>query len=114
MTQAVCFKCGEIKFGAFVACSHCGGAPVSDEDLVLLSLLAKTGSTLERDVIILRLIDQVITKMKIKRQSNPEHLFEALAARTSEAGFSFEEIQKVALRTKDEYFVAATTSQTSL
>jgi hypothetical protein len=35
VTQAVCFKCGEIKFGAFVACNHCGDTPSSDDDLVL-------------------------------------------------------------------------------
>ncbi|MBA6348812.1 hypothetical protein [Colwellia sp. BRX8-9] len=35
MTQAVCFKCGEIKFGAFMLCSHCSATPSADEDLVL-------------------------------------------------------------------------------
>jgi len=79
-----------------------------------LSLLAKTGSTLERDIIILRLIDQVITERKIKRQSNPDQLFEALSTRTSETVFSFEEIQKVAFRTKDETFIAAITGQSAV
>ena len=35
MTQAVCFKCGEIKFGAFVLCPHCNARPSADEELVL-------------------------------------------------------------------------------
>ena len=35
MTQAVCFKCGEIKHGAFTDCPHCGERPVSDEDFVI-------------------------------------------------------------------------------
>jgi len=35
MTQAVCFKCGEIKYGAFTKCSHCGERPVTDDELVL-------------------------------------------------------------------------------
>jgi hypothetical protein len=35
MTQAVCFRCGEIKFGAFVVCPHCGGKPKTDDELVL-------------------------------------------------------------------------------
>jgi hypothetical protein len=79
-----------------------------------LSLLARRGSKLERDVIVLRFIDQVITEMKIKRQSNPEQLFEALSTRTSETGFSLEEIKKVSLRTKDETFIASTTGQASV
>lgn len=35
MTQAVCFKCGEIKHGAFTECPHCGATPVTDDDLVI-------------------------------------------------------------------------------
>ncbi len=35
MTQAVCFKCGELKHGAFTDCPHCGARPVTDEDLVI-------------------------------------------------------------------------------
>lgn len=35
MTQAVCFKCGEMKHGAFTDCPHCGGRPVTDDELVL-------------------------------------------------------------------------------
>ncbi|MEI7931734.1 MAG: hypothetical protein WCI21_01575 [Alphaproteobacteria bacterium] len=35
MTQAVCFKCGAIKFGAFTACKSCDGTPQSDEDLIM-------------------------------------------------------------------------------
>jgi hypothetical protein len=35
MTQAVCFKCGVIKFGAFVDCPKCGALPESEDDLLL-------------------------------------------------------------------------------
>jgi hypothetical protein len=35
MTQAVCFKCGKMKHGAFTNCPHCGGRPVTDDELVL-------------------------------------------------------------------------------
>jgi hypothetical protein len=35
MTQAVCFKCGEMKHGAFTDCSCCGARPVTDDDLVI-------------------------------------------------------------------------------
>ena len=67
MTQAVCFKCGEIKFGAFVACSHCGGTPVSDEDLVLS--LAMTDHYFTLDV--MRQMGQSI------KQGTPPNLDEA-------------------------------------
>jgi hypothetical protein len=35
MTVAVCFKCGIIKFGAFVPCPDCSAAPQTEDDLVL-------------------------------------------------------------------------------
>ena len=35
MTQAVCFRCGVIKFGAFVPCSDCGAMPENEDDLAL-------------------------------------------------------------------------------
>lgn len=35
MTQAVCFKCGEMKWGAFGNCKACGAQPQSDDDLML-------------------------------------------------------------------------------
>jgi hypothetical protein len=35
VTQAVCFKCGVIKFGAFVACPECSAAPQTEDDLAL-------------------------------------------------------------------------------
>jgi len=35
MTQAVCFKCGEIKLGAFVLCPYCNARPSADEELIL-------------------------------------------------------------------------------
>ncbi len=35
MTVAVCFHCGELKFGAFCPCNECGQTPETDDDLVL-------------------------------------------------------------------------------
>ena len=35
MTQAVCFKCGEIKFGAFCPCLKCHATPATEDDLVI-------------------------------------------------------------------------------
>ena len=35
MTDAVCFNCGEIKFGAFVHCPGCGVKPKTDDELAL-------------------------------------------------------------------------------
>jgi hypothetical protein len=35
MTTAVCFKCGAIKFGAFVPCPECGGFPRNEDELAL-------------------------------------------------------------------------------
>jgi hypothetical protein len=35
MTQAVCFKCGSLKLGAFSDCGSCGARPQSDDDLML-------------------------------------------------------------------------------
>ena len=35
MTQAVCFKCGDIKWGAFNHCENCGAMPKSDDELML-------------------------------------------------------------------------------
>jgi len=35
MAYAVCFHCGEMKFGALVSCPHCGRCPESDGDLLL-------------------------------------------------------------------------------
>ena len=32
MTVAVCYKCGEFKFGAFLPCKKCGTRPESEED----------------------------------------------------------------------------------
>lgn len=33
MTTAVCWKCGVIKFGAFVPCPECHGTPATDDEL---------------------------------------------------------------------------------
>ena len=35
MTMAVCFKCGVIKFGAFVPCPECSAFPRTEDDLAL-------------------------------------------------------------------------------
>src|SRR5262245_35907353 len=35
MTMAVCFKCGDIKFGAFVPCPKCAGMPQTEDELAL-------------------------------------------------------------------------------
>lgn len=35
MTQAVCFRCGEIKFGSFCPCGKCRAVPATDDDLAL-------------------------------------------------------------------------------
>jgi hypothetical protein len=35
MTMAVCFKCGVIKFGAFVPCPECSAAPRTEDELAL-------------------------------------------------------------------------------
>jgi hypothetical protein len=34
MTQAVCFKCGEIKWGAFDCCAQCQSKPKTDDELM--------------------------------------------------------------------------------
>lgn len=39
MTQAVCFHCGDTKWGAFNGCDNCGSLPKSDDDLILSLLL---------------------------------------------------------------------------
>ena len=35
MTMAVCYKCGEIKFGAFCPCDKCGEKPETEDDLII-------------------------------------------------------------------------------
>jgi hypothetical protein len=35
MTEAVCFKCGVLKWGAFNLCKNCGARPTSDDDLMV-------------------------------------------------------------------------------
>jgi hypothetical protein len=35
MTEAVCFKCGALKWGAFNHCKNCGARPTSDDDLMV-------------------------------------------------------------------------------
>ena len=35
MTHAVCFKCGDMKFGALIPCRSCGATPSSREEIDL-------------------------------------------------------------------------------
>ena len=35
MTTAVCFKCGEFKFGAWTLCSKCQAFPETEDDFVI-------------------------------------------------------------------------------
>lgn len=35
MTMAVCFKCGVVKFGAFVPCPKCSAIPQTEDDFAL-------------------------------------------------------------------------------
>ena len=39
MTMAVCFNCGEIKFGAFVDCDKCNAKPTTDDDRAVSLML---------------------------------------------------------------------------
>jgi hypothetical protein len=39
MTQAVCFHCGEMKWGAFNGCENCGSKPKTDDELMLSIML---------------------------------------------------------------------------
>jgi hypothetical protein len=39
MTQAVCFHCGDMKWGAFNGCENCGSKPKSDDELMLSIML---------------------------------------------------------------------------
>jgi len=39
MTQAVCFNCGETKWGSFNGCENCGSRPRSDDELMLSLML---------------------------------------------------------------------------
>jgi hypothetical protein len=41
MTQAVCFHCGETKWGSFNGCENCGSKTKSDDDLMLSLMLTK-------------------------------------------------------------------------
>jgi hypothetical protein len=49
MTIAVCFRCGAIKFGAFVPCTECGADPKTEDDLALS--LAMTDHYFDRDAL---------------------------------------------------------------
>ena len=48
MTQAVCFNCGAMKFGALLACKQCKKTPSTDDDFVLS--LAMTDRIFSADV----------------------------------------------------------------
>jgi hypothetical protein len=40
MTMAVCYSCGEAKFGAFVACKKCNTKPKNNDDIALSLFLS--------------------------------------------------------------------------
>ncbi len=67
MTQAVCFSCGEMKFGAFAECPSCGGRPQTDDDFVLS--LAMTDHYFKMDTML-----QMGQSIK---EGKPPHLDEA-------------------------------------
>jgi hypothetical protein len=71
MTQAVCFYCGAIKFGAFVACEQCNRIPKTDDELVLS--LAMTDHYFER-----KTLEQMGANIKIGKSP---HLDETTRAR---------------------------------
>ncbi|QDT41818.1 hypothetical protein Pan241w_18860 [Gimesia alba] len=35
MTTAVCFQCGHLKFGSFLACDECQAKPRTDDELIV-------------------------------------------------------------------------------
>ncbi|QDV49951.1 hypothetical protein [Gimesia fumaroli] len=35
MTKAVCFQCGHLKFGSFLACDECQAKPKTDDELIV-------------------------------------------------------------------------------
>ena len=49
MTDAVCFKCGALKFGSFTQCPECAAVPRSEDELVIS--LAMTSHFLDRDAL---------------------------------------------------------------
>lgn len=48
MTQAVCFHCGDLKWGAFNGCENCGSRPKSDDELMLSIMLTDHNFTAEK------------------------------------------------------------------
>lgn len=51
MTTAICLRCGNFKFGAFVPCDHCGHFPTAQKDRIehmLFSDHALTDDFLQR------------------------------------------------------------------
>jgi len=75
MTQAVCFKCGEIKWGAFNHCDKCGARPRSDDELMLSLAFTDHYFDLEK----LQRIGRDI------EMGNPPHLDEATKSKLSPA-----------------------------
>lgn len=45
MTRAICWNCGEWKFGALTACKHCGARPDNEEDVMASMLLTDRQSS---------------------------------------------------------------------
>lgn len=49
MTTAICFKCGKLKFGAFLECPKCGAIPQTEDDIIFS--LAITDHYFDNDVL---------------------------------------------------------------
>ena len=72
---AVCFKCGEIKWGAFNHCDKCGARPRSDDELMLSLAFTDHYFDLEK----LQRIGRII------KMGNPPQLDEATKSKLSPA-----------------------------
>ena len=48
MTQAVCFNCGELKFGSFTECENCHRTPENDDDMAFSMALSDHYFSLEQ------------------------------------------------------------------
>jgi len=48
MTKAVCYRCGELKFGALCRCPECEATPSSDDDLITSLIITDSHFDQER------------------------------------------------------------------
>ncbi|MBT8573486.1 hypothetical protein ICN46_06530 [Polynucleobacter sp. Latsch14-2] len=86
MTMATCFNCGEIKFGAFVACPECKQLPSTDDDWMLS--LAMTDHYFDSDT--LRQMGQAIKmgeKPNLDESTRANLMKELIKFRESPMGF---------------------------